>query len=82
MTGVFLSLEKLIVNDTNPIIKNSMMDANDAVASVAYRASEVIAIYPITPSSGMAELCDEWSAAGKENIWSEQKKGSNVEYKH
>ena len=43
----------------------SMLDANEAVASVAYRASEVIAIYPITPSSGMAEVCDEWAAAGK-----------------
>ncbi len=48
-----------------------MADANEAVASVAYRASEVIAIYPITPSSGMAEVCDEWSAAGRKNIWSD-----------
>jgi len=48
-----------------------MLDANEAVASVAYRASEVIAIYPITPSSGMAEVCDEWSSAGRENLWSD-----------
>jgi pyruvate-ferredoxin/flavodoxin oxidoreductase len=48
-----------------------MTDANEAVASVAYRASEVIAIYPITPSSGMAEVCDEWSAGGRKNIWSD-----------
>ena len=48
-----------------------MLDANEAVASVAYRVSEVIAIYPITPSSGMAEVCDEWASAGKENIWSD-----------
>lgn len=48
-----------------------LLDANDAVASVAYRASEVIAIYPITPSSGMAEACDEWAAAGRPNIWSD-----------
>ncbi len=46
-----------------------MMDATEAVASVAYRASEVIAIYPITPSSGMAELCDEWASAGRRNRW-------------
>lgn len=52
-------------------IKTSMTDANEAVASVAYRASEVIAIYPITPSSGMAEVCDEWSAAGRKNMWSD-----------
>jgi len=49
----------------------SMLDANEAVASVAYRASEVIAIYPITPSSGMAEVCDEWASVGRENIWSD-----------
>jgi hypothetical protein len=48
-----------------------MLDANEAVASVAYRASEVIAIYPITPSSGMAEVCDEWAASRRPNIWSD-----------
>src|SRR5690606_23318427 len=46
-------------------------DANEAVASVAHRLSEFIAIYPITPSSPMAESCDEWSAAGRTNIWGE-----------
>jgi len=46
-----------------------MTDATEAVASVAYRASEVIAIYPITPSSGMAELCDEWASGSRRNIW-------------
>ncbi len=45
------------------------IDANEACASVAYRLSETIAIYPITPSSPMAESCDEWSAAGKNNVW-------------
>jgi len=44
-------------------------DANEAVASVAYRLNELIAIYPITPSSPMAESCDEWAAAGKPNLW-------------
>ncbi len=44
-------------------------DANEAVASVAHRASEVIAIYPITPSSGMGELSDAWSARGRVNLW-------------
>ncbi|MGB0413194.1 MAG: pyruvate:ferredoxin (flavodoxin) oxidoreductase [Coraliomargarita sp.] len=48
-----------------------MSDANEAVASVAYRASEVIAIYPITPSSGMAEVCDEWASVGRPNVWSD-----------
>ncbi|MFA6287693.1 MAG: pyruvate:ferredoxin (flavodoxin) oxidoreductase [Opitutaceae bacterium] len=45
------------------------LDANEAVASVAYRLNELIAIYPITPSSAMAESCDEWAAAGKPNLW-------------
>jgi pyruvate-ferredoxin/flavodoxin oxidoreductase len=45
------------------------MDGNTAVAHVAYRVNEVCAIFPITPSSTMAELADEWSAAGVKNIW-------------
>ncbi|MGB3224189.1 MAG: pyruvate:ferredoxin (flavodoxin) oxidoreductase, partial [Desulforhopalus sp.] len=45
------------------------VDANEAVAAVAYRLSEVIAIYPITPSSPMGEHADEWSVKGRKNIW-------------
>jgi pyruvate-ferredoxin/flavodoxin oxidoreductase len=45
------------------------MDGNTAVSHVAYRVNEVCAIYPITPSSTMAELADEWAAAGIPNIW-------------
>lgn len=45
------------------------IDANEAVAYVAYRLNEVIAIYPITPSSGMGELADAWAAAGVRNLW-------------
>jgi pyruvate-ferredoxin/flavodoxin oxidoreductase len=45
------------------------VDGNEAAASVAYRVSETIAIYPITPSSPMAELCDEWSSRGRQNLW-------------
>jgi pyruvate-ferredoxin/flavodoxin oxidoreductase len=45
------------------------MDGNEAAASVAYRLSEVIAIYPITPSSPMAEWADQWRSEGKTNIW-------------
>jgi pyruvate-ferredoxin/flavodoxin oxidoreductase len=44
-------------------------DGNEAAASVAYRVSEVIAIYPITPSSPMGELCDEWASRGQRNLW-------------
>jgi pyruvate-ferredoxin/flavodoxin oxidoreductase len=45
------------------------IDANEAVASVAYRLAEVVAIYPITPSSSMGEHADAWMAAGKKNLW-------------
>jgi pyruvate-ferredoxin/flavodoxin oxidoreductase len=45
------------------------VDANGAVASVAYRLNEVIAIYPITPASPMAESADAWAADGRPNLW-------------
>ncbi|KAF0235491.1 MAG: putative pyruvate-flavodoxin [Chitinophagaceae bacterium] len=45
------------------------IDGNEAAAYIAYRVNEVCAIYPITPSSTMAELADEWSAKGIKNIW-------------
>jgi len=45
------------------------IDGNEAAAYVAHRTNEVIAIYPITPSSGMGEMSDEWSAQGQKNIW-------------
>ena len=46
-----------------------MLDANEAVAHVAYALNEVIAIYPITPASPMGEWADAWSAAGVKNLW-------------
>ncbi|HID35597.1 MAG TPA: pyruvate:ferredoxin (flavodoxin) oxidoreductase [Anaerolineae bacterium] len=49
--------------------KIKTLDGTEAVASVAHRINEVIAIYPITPSSGMGELADAYSAQGKTNIW-------------
>src|SRR4249919_1486190 len=45
------------------------VDGNDACAAIAYQLSDVIAIYPITPSSGMAESADAWSAAHRPNHW-------------
>jgi pyruvate-ferredoxin/flavodoxin oxidoreductase len=45
------------------------VDGNEATASVAYRVSETIAMYPITPSSTMAELCDEWASRKMLNLW-------------
>ena len=47
----------------------AMIDGNEAAASVAYRLSELCAIYPITPSSPMAELADQWSAEHRPNVW-------------
>jgi pyruvate-ferredoxin/flavodoxin oxidoreductase len=49
--------------------KFKTMDGNEAVAYVAYRLNEVIAIYPITPSSNMGEWADQWASEGVPNIW-------------
>ena len=49
--------------------KKLTLDGNEAVAHVAYRLNEVMAIYPITPSSTMAEWCDQWTSEGKRNLW-------------
>src|SRR5438093_2619334 len=46
------------------------VDGNEAAAYVAYKLSDVIAIYPITPSSTMGELADQWAAQGAPNLWS------------
>src|SRR5665213_1896281 len=45
------------------------IDGNEAAASVAYRLCELCSIYPITPSSPMAELADEWSSQKRPNVW-------------
>ncbi|NLE98306.1 MAG: pyruvate:ferredoxin (flavodoxin) oxidoreductase [Propionibacterium sp.] len=49
-------------------MSKAIIDGNEAAADVAYRLSELCSIYPITPSSTMAELADEWSAQGRRNI--------------
>ena len=49
--------------------KFCILDANEAVARIAHKTNEVIAIYPITPSSPIGEWTDQWSAEGKTNIW-------------
>ncbi|MBZ4663118.1 MAG: pyruvate ferredoxin/flavodoxin oxidoreductase [Caloramator sp.] len=54
--------------------KMKTMDGNTAAAHVAYAFTEVAAIYPITPSSNMAEKVDEWSAAGRKNIFGQEVK--------
>lgn len=50
-------------------LKTVMLDGNEAVARAAYKLSEVIAIYPITPSSNMGEWADEWAARKQPNLW-------------
>jgi pyruvate-ferredoxin/flavodoxin oxidoreductase len=45
------------------------IDGNEAAATIAYKASEVIAIYPITPSSAMGEWADQWASEGRKNLW-------------
>ncbi|HMP96922.1 MAG TPA: pyruvate:ferredoxin (flavodoxin) oxidoreductase [Kiritimatiellia bacterium] len=47
----------------------TLIDGNEAAAHVAHKVSEVCAIYPITPSSNMGELADQWSSEGRKNIW-------------
>jgi pyruvate-ferredoxin/flavodoxin oxidoreductase len=52
------------------VLKNLVtVDGNEAAASVAFRVTETTAIFPITPSSPMAELCDEWASHGRTNLW-------------
>ena len=57
------------MSEPKTVIPTVILDGNEAAASVAYRLSEVVAIYPITPSSPMAEWADQWRAEGKKNIW-------------
>src|SRR5689334_7265473 len=47
----------------------AMVDGNEAVAKIAYKLNEVVAIYPITPSSNMGEWADAWAAEKKPNLW-------------
>ncbi|MEZ5093521.1 pyruvate:ferredoxin (flavodoxin) oxidoreductase [Nocardioides sp.] len=50
-------------------VRRTTIDGNEAAADVAYRLNELCAIYPITPSSTMAELADEWSSHERANVW-------------
>ena len=54
-------------SSTTPVFKT--IDGNEAAAYVAYRLNETMAIYPITPSSPIAEWCDQWASEGKKNLW-------------
>ncbi|HEY5249169.1 MAG TPA: pyruvate:ferredoxin (flavodoxin) oxidoreductase, partial [Dermatophilaceae bacterium] len=50
-------------------MQHDCVDGNEAAASVAYALSEVVALYPITPSSAMGEHADSWAASGRPNLW-------------
>src|SRR5450631_3830219 len=57
------------MNSEKPTRHFGTLDGNEAAAYVAHKLSEVIAIYPITPSSTMGELADQWSTEHQSNIW-------------
>ncbi len=61
-------LQRLIETE-NMTTKRETLDGNEAVAYVAYKINEICAIYPITPSSTMGELADQWATEGRTNIW-------------
>ncbi|HCF37443.1 MAG TPA: hypothetical protein DER34_11285, partial [Ruminococcaceae bacterium] len=75
-----MSLRHSLVNGGKkmPRAKQSM-DGNTAAAHVAYAFTDVAAIYPITPSSPMADTVDQWSAAGLKNIFGNQVKVVEME---
>jgi pyruvate-ferredoxin/flavodoxin oxidoreductase len=58
-----------LTDSSTTVRSKALIDGNEAAAYVAHQVNEVIAIYPITPSSNMGEWADEWSASGKTNIW-------------
>ena len=66
---VLQSLDHNVSVKTTATSVVSTLDGNEAVASAAYRLSEIFAIYPITPSSTMAEYADEWAVAHQPNVW-------------
>ena len=60
-------------------MKKMTIDGNTAASHVAYAFSEVAAIYPITPSSPMAESADEWATAKRTNMWGQKLKIAEME---
>src|SRR5579884_733152 len=72
-----LPTKRLLLNGASPVPSRVVggkrvfktMDGNEAAATIAYKSNEVIALYPITPSSTMGEWADAWAAAGVKNLW-------------
>jgi len=66
----FPAIETVAIGKGRTMVRKfKTLDANEAVANVAYRLNEVIAIYPITPSSPIGEWCDQWASEGVRNLW-------------
>ena len=59
--------------------KRKTMDGNNAAAHVSYAYTDVAAIYPITPSSTMAEVTDKWASEGKTNIFGQKVKVAEMQ---
>lgn len=66
-----IATQKPTVNSEKKTIEKTIIDGNQAAVHIAYKTSEVCAIYPITPSSAMGEWADEWSSDNKQNIFGE-----------
>ncbi len=65
-----MELETAVPTSASPIARRHVtLDGNEAAAHVAYQLSDVIAIYPITPSSAMGEWADQWAAEHRPNLW-------------
>jgi hypothetical protein len=62
-------IQRILTKEGNNMVKMKTMDGNTAAAYISYAFTDVAAIFPITPSSPMAEVVDEWSAQGKKNIF-------------
>src|SRR5688572_13566572 len=60
--------ERTVSIRVSTAMNSKTLDANEAVAAVAYALNEVIALYPITPATPMGESCDAWAAAGRKNL--------------
>ena len=68
----FYYYNDVIERRVKSMAKMKTMDGNTAAAHIAYAFTDVACIYPITPSSPMAEVVDEWSAQGRKNLFGQQ----------
>ena len=71
-SGQFFIIFGIIGRRVKSMAKMKTMDGNTAAAHIAYAFTDVACIYPITPSSPMAEVVDEWSAQGRKNLFGQQ----------